>query len=149
MKTSDSNRELEERLSLLRPQSTSPEFAQGVEELLDEAQTQEASFASGGFPQFKLSTLGWVSAAVALIVISVFLAWPRSIQDDPRPSVSKSSSVKDPDPNLATLANLNLAIRRGDDIEELLSQQCNSFLPNHPLTDISFDGAAGFLQQDQ
>lgn len=149
MKTSDSNRELEERLSLLRPKSTSPEFDRELEDLLEEPQLRDVNSRAGSFPQASLTTIGWLSMAVVVIVVSVFLAWPRPVQDDQRPSISAKSSPMDPDPKLATLANMNLAIRRGEDIEELLNRQCNSFLPKHPLTDISFDGAAGYFQQDK
>lgn len=149
MKNNDSDRELEDRLSLLEPSSNSREFEKKLQDLTNDPSEQNSNLAIAGNSKWSLTALGLTTAAVAaVIIISIALLWPQPQQVDQPDTASNTSSSSDSGSNNTTIANFNLAIRRGDDIEELLDRHCNSSLPTHPLTDVSLDGATGFLKQD-
>ena len=147
MKSNDSNRELEDRLSLLQPQAVSPEFERKLKELRNEHSEQADKLAIAGSSNWSLISIGLTTAAVVVIIVSFLpLLWPQPREVEQSVSTWETLISQVPDPEVATIANFNLAIRRGDDIDVLLNHQCRSFLPAHPLTDVSLDGSNWLFQ---
>lgn len=146
MKSSDSHRELEDRLSLLQPKSTSPELDGKLKELTKVHSEQNPIVSLADSQSWNRTFIGLVTAAALLVIVaSIAMRW-KHIDETDTTNITSKSITRIPDPEISAIANFNLAMGR-EDIDTLLDRQCNSFLPSYPLTDVSLNGSNRLFQQ--